>query len=299
VKTPAYDLLEGAIDYAGLYPPSRHPLPKAVLEYLELLSGEGDWLTSRFVCPAMQRDLVAETFRNSLEEFQGDPFPLALVGSPDVASGQFEKDAEALLKSDIVAASAYEIRVPIEGQEAALGGLKKLLKLVEKAEIPVFVELAWNDDLVDAMHRVAEISENIGFKARMGGVIADAFPSPAQVAVFIAEVAALEAPFKFTAGLHEPIRYRDDSIGVMRHGFVNMLVAAGLAVSQFLSAAEIQKILEIEDSSQFELGDESIDVAGHSLTIEGIEEFRGVFGGFGSCSVQEPLDGLARIGWIV
>lgn len=303
MKTAAYELLEGAIDYAGLYPPAKLPLSDAVREYLEILSGDGDWLTSRFVCPASQRDEVSQSFRAAIadaeqeEEIEEDPFPLALVGSADAPD--FENDANALLKSDLVYGSAYEIRLPSgESLRAALGGLKKLLRGVESAEVSVFAELAWSPNLVDEMHQVAEVSEAIGFKARTGGVVAEAFPAPSDLASFIVEAASLEVPFKFTAGLHEPIRYQDEALGVMRHGFLNVIIASALCVTQDLSVLEVQRLLEITDPSRFMPSDQGIEVDDFSLDLSDIAEFRDWFGGFGSCSIDEPFRGLHRIGWL-
>ncbi len=286
VKTPAMDLLEGVIDYAGLYPPAKLPLAEAVAEYQSILKGEGAWLTSRFVCPAADRDAVQSAFG-------GEEVFLTLVGS-----GDFAADADALLKEGPAVATGYEARLPAGGDEllSSLARIKKLVKKVE-GEVDVYAELPWSEDLIESMHEVASV-EGVGFKARTGGVTADAFPSTGQLAAFITEVVALEAPFKFTAGLHEPIRYRDESLGVMRHGFINVLVASALALTHDFSTSEVQALLEITDAAEFALGDGAIQVKGHALSLPEIAELREMFGGFGSCSVAEPLDGLKRIGWV-
>lgn len=286
VKTPAMILLEGVIDYAGLYPPAKLPLNEAVAEFLSIQEGEGAWLTSRFVCPAAERDEAARAFA-------GEEVFLTLVGS-----GDFAADAEALTAADHAVATGYEARLPAGGTElaAAIVGLRKLMKRVGD-EVEVYAELRWGDGLVDAMHEVTSV-DGIGFKARTGGVTADAFPSTEDLAQFIVEVAALEAPFKFTAGLHEPIRYRDTNLDVMRHGFVNVLVASALALSHDLSSAEVREILEATDASEFQVSEDAIRFKSHSLSKEELEDFRDVFGGFGSCSISEPLDGLRRIGWL-
>ena len=294
MKTGAYELLEGAIDYAGLYPPAKLPLSEAVREYLEILSGEGDWLTTRFVCPAADREDVSRAFQAEIEEFEGDPLPLSLVS----AGEDMDRDTELLLAEDIVAASAYELKLTADSIASARGRLKTLMKKVEPVGMAVFVELPWGPDMADQMHQVAEISENVGFKARTGGLTADAFPSAADLAGFIVEAASLEAPFKFTAGLHEPLRHLDEELQVMRHGFINVLVASALATCQDLSVLEVQRILEITDATRFVPSDQGLEVDDWSLNRDEIADFRDSFGGFGSCSVMEPLEGLHRIGWL-
>lgn len=279
-------LMEHSIDYAGLFPPANLNLDSAVEEYNTLVAGQHEWIIDRFVCPA---GLLGELVGRMPEEST-----VTVIGRP----GEPVNDTQALelVQSKMLAVSAYEVKVPQgEGLPGAVAGVKKLAKDVGLG-LEVFLEVGWGEGMVDAMHDAASIYEETGFKARTGGTTADAFPSTEQLAQFISECAALEMPFKFTAGLHDPIRHYDEDLGVYRHGFLNVLVAAALAVTQDLTRREIQEILESDQPNHFHFGVDDIRVGEQWLEAEAVQSFRGVFGGFGSCSILEPIDGLARLG---
>lgn len=279
-------LMEHSIDYAGLFPPANLNLDSAIAEYNSLVEGPHEWIVDRFVCPVADLDAVVGNLP--------DESTVTVIGRP----GEAVNDTQALelAQGKMVAISAYEIKVPQgEGLASAVAGVKKLAKEVGLG-LEVFLEVGWGEGMVDAMHDAASIYEEAGFKARTGGTTADAFPSTEQLAQFISECAALETPFKFTAGLHDPIRHYDEDLGVYRHGFLNVLIAAALAVTQDLTRREIQEILESDQPNHFHFGVDDIRVGEQWLEAEAVQSFRGVFGGFGSCSILEPIDGLARLG---
>lgn len=57
-------LLEGLIDYAGLFPPARLDLDAALTEYDEACAGPHAWMLERFICPATRlRDLGDRSLR--------------------------------------------------------------------------------------------------------------------------------------------------------------------------------------------------------------------------------------------
>ena len=159
----------------------------------------------------------------------------------------------------------------------------------------MFVELPLGEGLSEAMAEVASQIDGVGFKARTGGVKADQFPSVAQVAEFIAEVAGLEAPFKFTAGLHEPIRYYDSELACYRHGFLNVLVASALAMIQQATVSEIEQVLSVEDGGLIKFSDQTVEVLGTSLSLKDIDEWWLYFGGYGACVYDEQIVGLRRL----
>ena len=53
-------LLDGLIDYAGLFPPAKLPMGDAVRNYAAYLRSEHEWMLGRFICPVSR-----------LEEFRG------------------------------------------------------------------------------------------------------------------------------------------------------------------------------------------------------------------------------------
>lgn len=150
--------------------------------------------------------------------------------------------------------------------------------------------------MVDAMHTAIGLFEEAGFKARTGGVTPSSFPSTQDLSAFVSECVALECRFKFTAGLHQPLRHYDPGLNVRRHGFLNVLLAGALAVSQDLNRREIESVLAIEEAEKFHFGVDDVRVGDYWLEAEQTDEFREVFGGFGSCSVDEPVEALRGLG---
>jgi len=150
----------------------------------------------------------------------------------------------------------------------------------------------------DAMATLASSIDGIGFKARTGGVRPDQFPDTRTVAAFITEVAGLDSTFKFTAGLHQPLRSYDSNLSTYQHGFLNVMIAAALATIQDASTDLVDEVLAIQDPAQIVFTDKTIEVGDNVLSLKDIDEFWLFFGGFGSCSYKEPIEGLQRLGWL-
>jgi len=56
LAAPLHRLLAHVIDYAGLFPPSKLPMDRAVRDYAGFLGGAGDWIVDRFVVPVARLD---------------------------------------------------------------------------------------------------------------------------------------------------------------------------------------------------------------------------------------------------
>jgi hypothetical protein len=287
-------LLEGVIDYAGLFPPANFSMADAVAEYLALLNGPESWLVSRFVCPATRLDELADELESQKAEIG---FGISVVGTGGQDAAAFAKgivqDASNLAVfssrcSDICSLEAYEVKAPPIEVKAALRALGPF------RELDVFVEIPWDDSLHDNLHLLAE-SDWLGAKGRTGGLDASAFPSSEKLASFIQECLNLSVAFKLTAGLHHPVRHLDPEINVMSHGFLNVLLAACLTDEHELSRKEIVKILEETDPAAFTFTQDGAEWKGLQTTLDGIEDMRGIFVSYGSCSVSEPMEGLQAL----
>jgi hypothetical protein len=289
-------LLDGPIDYAGLFPPAQKSIDDALNEYLRWMESEESWILNRFVCSTKDLGHLARALeRKGFSSDDDTALPVCAVGAPilDAADGPASLlyDLEQIRGYGVIEVEAYEIRLPTG---KAGEGLVKRLKREKWDTIDLYVEFGWGTEAEESMHEAASIIEELGFKARTGGTSADAFPSVTDVAGFIGLVTALEAPFKFTAGLHEPFPTEDKELGVHRQGFLNVLIASALAMSQDLTRTELESILSA-DAKGFQFMEDEIITANHTLTLEEVEEWRDWFGGFGSCSVSEPLAGLKRL----
>jgi hypothetical protein len=291
-------LLDHPIDYAGLFPPAQYDMKKAVGEYLTLLRGPDEWIVDRFVVNATR----LEELTRELKGKETDLFRVTVIGTQhkDGPGEGVKHDAVEIKKaqeSGLLEIEAYEIKIPQgAGLPAAVAAVRKLSSHVGEDQLDNYLEVGWDDGFVDAMHDASNLMDDVGFKARTGGVTPDAFPSSPDLAAFISECAALECTFKFTAGLHSPVRHYDEDLGVYQHGFLNVLLAGALAVTQDLSRREIEAVLDLDDPQKMHFGVDDVRIGEHWLEAEQIEDFWAVFGGFGSCSVSEPIEGLRKLG---
>jgi hypothetical protein len=128
-------------------------------------------------------------------------------------------------------------------------------------------------------------------KIRTGGLSPDAMPSAPDLADFLHRAAASRLPFKATAGLHHPIR-------AGMHGFVNVFVAAAFAWHG-MDLESLILIIEESHAAAFEFGEEHLRWRGLKLSSEQIRTARRGFAhSFGSCSFEEPLADLRKLGWL-
>jgi hypothetical protein len=133
----------------------------------------------------------------------------------------------------------------------------------------------------DVSFRILQLGElGIRAKVRCGGATTPRIPDLAE---FVAACRRLGVPFKATAGLHHPLRAGDE------HGFLNLLAAAVFG--------DEEEALAEEDPAAFELTAEAFSWREHTVGADEIERVRrDVFVGFGSCSVDEPIEGLRELG---
>jgi hypothetical protein len=140
-------------------------------------------------------------------------------------------------------------------------------------------------------------------KVRMGGVVAEAFPSPDHVVDWLQLAADRRIGFKATAGLHHPIRarhrltYSSDSPCATMHGFVNFFCAAAFIHSG--NRENAIAVLEEEDTKAFRISSDVIAWRGHQWTTDQVRTIRKeFFTSYGSCSFDEPLQDLEALGWL-
>jgi hypothetical protein len=141
----------------------------------------------------------------------------------------------------------------------------------------VYCELPLRDDVSFRILQLGELG--LRAKVRCGGSV---LPSVPALAEFVQACRRLEVPFKATAGLHHPVRRESE------HGFLNLLAAAVFG--------DEEEALAEEDRSAFELTADSFAWRERSAGVDELVRARELFTGFGSCSAQEPIDGLEALG---
>lgn len=272
-------LLGEAIDYAGVFPPAQLGLAEAVDNYRAYRNGPEYWLVGRLVVRSRELEELSELIE------EGDEFSLAVIAQPGNWSEGREFDAKTMSEfqdrfGDDIPIENYEVRLPP-------GGFNNVVKDLQGfSEADVYVELPWDSAIADTLAAIAE-TEWLNAKARTGG---ETVPSASRLAEFLLETLNLQIPFKLTAGLHEPIAHKG------AHGFLNVLGGCAVAFGTELSKSELERILMIEDPRAFAVEDSGLAVGEWSADIAALEETRDYFMGFGSCSIEEPLAGLARAG---
>jgi hypothetical protein len=179
--------------------------------------------------------------------------------------------------------SPAAVEVPVAGDAAAAREAVRVLDDVLPAELPAAVELprtAARDEVLDVL-----AGTRYRAKLRTGGVRADLFPSPTELAATLHACVARGIAVKCTAGLHHAVRHTDPGTGFEHHGFLNLLAACdALAAGEPAAAAE--RWLRQDDAGAL-VGGWSPDRAART---------RAVFTSFGTCSVLEPVDDLVTLG---
>jgi hypothetical protein len=286
-------LLQSLIDYAGLFPPAGLPMEQAVANYASYLAGEHRWALGRFIVPASRLgELEAAVARQASPS---EPWELSLL-----ASGSTEEDLAAA--SEFNERHQGELSISsFETKASSLAAIEELARSLGPSMVP-YVELPLSVETPQLIRALA--ARNLRAKIRTGGVTADAFPSPVQVASFIAACAQSGVPFKATAGLHHPLRCtrpltyeRDSPTGAM-HGFVNLFLAAAL-LRAGVDPDVAARLLEDADPASFTLEEARIGWRDYAVTGEDLASTRAELAiSFGSCSFEEPITDLKDLNWL-
>jgi hypothetical protein len=289
LKAPATALgalLEGVVDYAGLFPPAALDMPAAAGEYDAQRRGDDAWMLGRFVVPASRlEELMAAGVGGARWHLSG------LLG-PDVARESAQVDAFNTAHGARAVVDAVELKA------AAPEEVAEALAAVPRG-ITAYVEVPLHDTLDAALDAVRQHGGRA--KIRTGGVTAAAFPEPEAVLRFLEGCVRRALPFKATAGLHHPVRGEqaltdapDAPRGVM-HGFLNVLGATALLYAG-ASATDALRLLREEDADAFRVEDGAFVWREHRLAAPILQAARALATGFGSCSFGEPVSDLRTLG---
>ncbi|MET8833729.1 hypothetical protein ABZV78_07420 [Micromonospora sp. NPDC004540] len=279
MSTQVPRLLAGLVDDAAVFPPGSAALPDAVTAHRQHRAG---WYAD-LVGPLL---LPASTLPD-LPDLLAPEATLAVGVIGDVPVGRLET---ALAEADArLAVRQVEAPVAKRGEDPQ-PGLADLVKLAERlGGTTVYAEIPLTFGLMGALDALAEARAGglpVAAKFRTGGLAAELFPTPVELAAVICACRDRELPFKLTAGLHHAIRHRDPETGFTHHGFVNVLAATLAAtggaevdgVAELLAATDPLRVVELARSHR--------------------EAERPLWVGYGSCSISEPLTDLIRLGLV-
>jgi hypothetical protein len=290
MSTRVPPLLARLVDDAAVFPPGNAPLPEAVAAhhghraawYADLV---GPLLVPASAVASGALSQVLSVDRGS----QGDELEVGIVG--DAGIGGLAAAVAAL--PERLRLRQVEVAVAKRGEDPQ-PGLTRLIEVAAElpavAGLPVAtcyaeIPLAWG--LLGALDRVAAaraVGVDIAPKFRTGGLAAELFPTPIELAAVICACRDRGLRFKLTAGLHHAIRYTDPETGLVHHGFLNLLAAVA-ATDAGADVADVAPVLAGTDPV---------------LLVEPVRAIldrdRPLWIGFGTCSVAEPLDDLVRLG---
>lgn len=284
-------LLERLVDYAGLFPPAALSMREAAANYAAYRASPDVWMLGRFVVPIARLDALLVESARWIDGREG-PWALSGLAGTDQAA-----DAESLRAFNRAQRGRLVVDT-VELRAATAPAIDAALRSFGP-DVEVFVEIPLDDDprpLLEVVKRHGACA-----KVRTGGTTASAFPGATVLARFLSVCAALELPFKATAGLHHPLRgeqpltYDDGAPSATMFGFLNVFLAAGFARAG-LEEASVVQLLEERDARAFSFGDDAVTWRGDRLTREQIGDARHSFAlAFGSCSFREPVDDLHQL----
>ena len=236
---------------------------------------------------------TSESFKQFMEQFGQDMQQIA----------DFQRSQEGLIRAD-----SLELKLPSELFESETGQLQELLRALrhkvqftELYPMNIFIELPAGREqefclnhLLAAAH--AQNDDRLKLKIRTGGPTADVMPGPDQLAVFIESCVSADIAWKATAGLHEVLSRFESNNGIWHFGFLNVLAAAVLASVHRLQHQQIVIILTETEIGQFKFTECDFRWGEFAASVEQIDlARRHSMLSFGSCSFDEPRDGLRKL----
>lgn len=304
-ERPARLLLEGIVDYAGLFPPAGLGMTKAVRNFAHYRAGGTGWMLGRFVCPAARLPEFSAAADPLLPRDAGAiPWRLTVTGS-----GHVEADLEAIRAFNErhrvcfdecgATADSYEVRVSSVEEIVALHH-QLPTTLTTWMEVPLDEQCG---QYVEAIARTGRRA-----KMRAGGVTPEAFPTSAGIVTFLRALLTCNVVAKATAGLHHPVRgayrltYEPDAPTCRMFGFLNVLLAAAVMADGARDVVA-QQVLEESDPAALQVNDTHLTWHGPddtlTMTRATLQQVRErMIASIGSCSFTEPVDESRTLGWV-
>jgi len=279
-------LMSELIDYAGLFPPAALSMKDAAVEYRRWITSPGGWMVGRFVCPVARLGELARESQSiadqrwNLSVLAGDPLERdldSITAFLDETAGRFD-------------VPSLEIRV------ASAANLESCLDALETVEdgVTAYFEMPLAGDYRGLITAIAGTRH--GAKIRTGGVSADLIPSVNEVVKFVLACREAQVPFKATAGLHHPVRHFDAPLNGRMHGFLNVFLAAALALKRDVPQEAVAAAVRTEKIDSFTFSEDHCRALDWTLTQDDLSRARGLAVSFGSCSIAEPVEDLRSLG---
>ncbi|MFY1578951.1 hypothetical protein ACN26Z_29095 [Verrucosispora sp. WMMD703] len=282
MSTQLPTLVAGLVDDAAVFPPGSASLPDAVQAHRRHRVAWYADLVGPLLLPASA--ITAGELSGLVDPEEG--FAIGLIGDTGLDRLPF-----ALSFLPPLGVTARQVEVPVARRgEDPQPGLTELVKLAERLDgVPVYAEIPLTFGLMGALDALADSRARgvpVAAKFRTGGLAAELFPTPAELAAVVCACRDRGLPFKLTAGLHHAVRHVDPETGFTHHGFGNVL-AATLAAADGATVGAVAELLTVRDERPLVQAVDGRPDAARPLWV-----------GFGSCSIVEPLTDLIRLGLV-
>ncbi len=287
------EVFTNGLDYAGLFPPALLNLQSALNEYDSLTTGPESSLVRGFAISTSQ---LANLKHCLLPK--GKVLQLCVIGkgadSLESWEANLEFDANEINQAvdhfgDQICLKTYEVRIPAElNPQQAIQDLSGFEEGLAYLELP----LHRNEFDLDAFAAAAGTAENVGLKARTGGITSHSVPDPFRLAECIVACSQGEASLKCTAGLHHAYPTLNPETGDTEFGFLNILLAVGLAWEHDYSCSKINEVLTAK--SGLINCDHQLEWQKDTLSQNGQFLFENESLSIGTCSVKEIIENLRR-----
>jgi len=283
VSTAVPPVLTGLVDDAAVFPPGSAPLPDALAGHARHRAA---WYAA-LVGPLLVPSSAIGYLRRTGPVAAGTPLAVGLVG--DGGLDPLAADVTRVAALAGVALVQVEVAVAKRGEDPA-PGLAVLLELAAaRADLRWYAELPLTFGLLAGLDTLAAARARgvpVAAKFRTGGLAAELFPTPVELAAVVCACRDRALPFKLTAGLHRAVRHADPETGFVHHGFLNVLAAA-LAAHDGAEVADVAVVLATTDPAPLV-----------AAVTPRLSQNRPLWIGYGSCSVDEPLADLTGYGLI-
>jgi hypothetical protein len=270
-------IFDQILDDAALFPPGEAPAEGAVPAHVEHRRSARARYVGPFIAPASRTAEIATL----AAVVGGDRLDIALTfsGGPDTVAETLARAADL----DHIRVAAVEVAIPAG---LTVSAAMSTLTAVMPESVRTFVEVPRDGRRGKLIAALADTG--LRAKFRTGGVTADAYPDEPELADAIHRSVTRGVAFKATAGLHHAVRNTDAATGFEQHGFLN-IIAAVAAAADGSGPDDLAAILRSRDG--IALAESVADLTGQQAT-----DIRRRFLSFGTCSIVEPLEDLARLG---
>ncbi|TDC01386.1 hypothetical protein E1091_02985 [Micromonospora fluostatini] len=279
MSTQVPRLLAGLVDDAAVFPPGSASLPDAVTAHRRHRAAWYADLVGPLLLPA-----------TALPDLAGLLGPEERITVGVVADVPVDQLGAVLAGAD-PRVTVRQVEAPVAKRgEDPQPGLTELLEFAGRLDgVTGYAEVPLTFGLMRALDTLAGARAGglpVAAKFRTGGLAAELFPTPAELAAVICACRDRELPFKLTAGLHHAVRHLDPATGFTHHGFGNVLTAV-LAADAGAGVEAVAALLATTDPVR-------LAEPAHA----GRHRDRPLWVGYGSCSILEPLTDLSRLGLV-